>query len=137
MFLRELFVSTTLLFSTLTLAGLDPEELVGEYLGSGDCAVIVSMYGDDQLKLSIIKSGGPTAHDYVPFYKLETLSSPDTFEFIKDSVDVAGKEKRLVSGTIQGRRFRSLKLKKVRSIFSSKTYTCNGLVPLKPYVPTL
>ncbi|GEM_PF-2605977 len=137
MYFRELFISLVILFSAATYAGLDPEELIGEYLGKGDCAVKVSLYKDDQLKVSIIKASGPQAYDFIPFYKLESLSSPDIFEFEKDGFGSAGKEKRIVSGTIKGKRFHSLKLKKVRSIFSSKTYSCNGLVPLRAYLPTL
>lgn len=115
-------------------AGLEPEELIGEYLGTGDCGVVVSLYGDDQLKFSIRNEKGEVAYDFVPFHRLETLASPDEFEFERETVGFSGKEKKVVSGTIRGRRLGSLKLKSVRSLFSFSTKSCYGLAPLAPYM---
>lgn len=128
------FVLFTIILMTRAHAALEPQELVGEYLGSGDCGVVVSVYGDDQLRFSIRKGGREVAYDFLPFYRLETLTSPDSFEFERETVGASGDEKRVVSLTIRGRRLGSLKLKQVRSVFSFTSKSCLGLTPLAPYM---
>jgi hypothetical protein len=128
------FLMFAIIMASKAQAGLDPKELIGEYLGSGDCGVVVSLYGDDQLRFSIQDRNGEVAHDFIPFYRLETLGSPDQFEFERETIGISGEEKKVVSGTIRGHRLGSLKLKTVRSLFSFSTESCYGLAPLAPYM---
>lgn len=128
------FLMFAIIMASKAQAGIEPTELVGEYLGSGNCGVVVSLYGDDQLKFSIRDEDGEVAYDFIPFYRLETLTSPDEFEFERETVGVSGREKKVVSGTIRGNRLGSLKLRTVRSLFSFSTESCYGLAPLAPYM---
>lgn len=123
-----------LLLSVKAKAALNPEELVGEYLGS-DCAVLVELYGDDQLEFTIIRAGKKDMKGFVPFYKFERLTEYKSFSFEKEVSGRAGDEKRGVSGSIVGKRLRDLTLSTKRGVFSSKKTSCNGLAPLMPYMP--
>lgn len=130
------FLMFAIIFASKANAGLEPQELVGDYLGN-NCGVQVELFGDDQLKFSIRKNGREVAFDFVPFYRFETLTSPDEFEFERETIGVSGEEKKVVSGAIKGRRLSRLKLRTVRSLFSFTTTSCNGLVPLAPYLPRI
>lgn len=124
-----------LLLSVKANASFNPEELVGEYLGTNDCGVVVELYGDDQLELTIVRAGKKDFSELVPFYKFEELNNVSSFNFEKEITGVAGREKRSASGTIVAKRLRSLSLSRVRSIFSQKRVSCDGLAPLMPYMP--
>ena len=128
------FLMFAIIFASKAQAGLEPTQLIGEYTGNRNCGVVVSLFGDDQLKFSIRKNGGEVAFDFVPFHQIETLTSPDQFEFEKEIIGFSGEEKKVVSGTIRGGYLGSLKLRTVRSIFSFSTKSCLGLVPLAPFV---
>lgn len=124
-----------ILLSVKAKASFMPEDLVGEYLGTNDCAVVVDLYGDDQLELTIERLGKEDFSEIVPFYKFEELEDASSFKFKKVVNGRAGEEKRTVSGTIVANRLRSLTLKRARSLFSVKKVSCKGLAPLMPYMP--
>lgn len=122
-----------LLITSAKAAGLNPEELVGEYLGKESCGVRVEVYRGNQLKFSIIRAGFENSFDTVPFYKLETVSSDrDSFKFESEFFGTRGEETKIVQGKIRNGRLTSITLKKKRKIFSYETITCRGLLPLVP-----
>lgn len=123
------------LLSVKAKASFNPEELVGEYLGTNDCAVAVNLYGDDQLEFTILRAGKKDFSELVPFYKFQELDDVSSFDFEKKVTGYAGSEKRSVSGTIVAKRLRALTLSRVRSVFSFSKVSCNGLAPLMPYMP--
>lgn len=124
-----------ILLSVKAKADFSPEELVGEYLGTNDCAVVVDIYGDNQLEFTIMRAGKEDRSEIMPFFRFERLEDPSSFDLEKEVTGSRGKEKRSVSGTIVANRLRSLSLKLVRGPFSVKKLSCNGLAPLMPYMP--
>ncbi len=124
-----------LLLSVKAKAEINPENLVGEYLGTNNCAVMVELYGDDQLQFTIIRAHKADVTGVVPFYKLEGSESSSSFSVEKEVTGRTGQEKREVSGTVVAERLRNLTIRRVRSLFSVKSTSCDGLAPLMRYMP--
>lgn len=112
-------------------ASLNPETLVGEYLGKGSCGVRVEVYRGDYLQFTILRSGKKPVSDTVPFYKMETVSSDkDSFEFEKEFFGARGEETKIISGKVKRGKLTSITLKTRRSLFSSKSESCRDLTTL-------
>lgn len=122
-----------MIITSAKAASLEPEKLVGEYLGDDSCGVRVTVYRGNQLKFSIVRVGFADVSDTVPFYKMETIASDrDSFKFENEFFGRRGKEKSIVSGKIKNGRLTSVSLKKVRRIFPYESASCKDLLPLVP-----
>lgn len=131
--LLKLTIFTTLISSPLSqAAGLEANDLIGEYLGSGNCAVRVEAYRGNQLKFTILRSGKNVVSDTIPMFRVETIAEDEIFSLETEGIGSRGKEIKVISGTVKYKRLKSLTLKNRRGLFSVKSTSCFGLVPLMP-----